>query len=365
MVNRRQRWTLVAGAAAITGAGLATGLTTSSGHAIGAPQVFTARLVSSSSPAVCSTASFCIQGGPTTGSIFPGGATQTLPLTFFNPYNVPLKVVSLQVVFAGIPAGCDATAFQINTTRASGSPPSVTFTPMIDPTTPLVVPQAGSSGSGHISFGGAQLGLKNLSTNQDACQGVPFNLTYNAQATFVTSSCISGSQNGLTVSSGQVACITKTGKVTNGINVQSGGILLVNGGSVTGGIKAISAAGINLCGASVSGGIKISSSTGEVVFGDGQGCAGNSITNGMTVSGNTAGIQVISNSITGGFTANNNTGSIPTGTIQAPGQSGQYVQANTGSGGMSCSGNSPALADGGFANTISGARSSVQCPVGF
>jgi hypothetical protein len=185
-----------------------------------------------------------------------------------------------------------------------------------------------------------------------------------ASGSYNYTNCITGSQSDVTVPSGQVVCVSKTGKVTNGINVKSGGVLLVNGGSVTGGIKASGAAGINFCGGSISGGVNISGSTGEVVIGDGSGCAGNVISAGLTLGSNTAGIQVIANNITGGFAATSNTGSIATGTLSSPGPSGQYVEVNSGSGGMSCAGNSPALTDGANPNTIIGSRSG-QCPAGF
>lgn len=170
-------------------------------------------------------------------------------------------------------------------------------------------------------------------------------------------STISGSQSGgLTVKSGQTVYIASSGRVTGGVTVQPGGALVVGGGSITGGLNSSGATGISLCGASIGGSSTISGSTGPVTIGDGSSCAGNSLTGGLTVSGNTGGIQIVGNSVNGGLVVNNNSG--PTST------SVQLVQANTFSGGLSCSGNVASPSDGGHPNSGSGTRSG-QCAGSF
>lgn len=328
------------------------------------PKALSTILVASTS-SNCSTATFCLTGGTASGPIFPGAATQTLPLSFTNPYSVPLTITSLQVTFTnGFPTECASGAFQVNGAAATGNPPSVTFTPMSAPGSPLVIGQATTSGPTTKAYSGAQLGLANLGTSQDACQGLALVLSYTAQATFSTSRCITASQNGLTVSSGQVVCVSNGGKITGGATVQSGGVLLINGGTVTGGIKATGSAGINFCSENVTGGVTISGSTGEVVIGDGQSCAGGSITGGLSVSNGTAGVQIINNNITGGLTVTGNAGSTP-----GPGGiSGQFVESNSISGGFTCTpNNTPALSDGGgvHPNSVSGQRTGSQCAGSF
>jgi hypothetical protein len=197
--------------------------------------------------------------------------------------------------------------------------------------------------------------------NQNACQSIPLSLSYTAAATYNYTNCITGSQSKAIVTSGQVLCVAKTGKVTGGITVQSGGVLYVNGGSISGGVSASGPAGINLCAANITGGASISGSVGEVVIGDGQSCGGGSITGGLSVTNGTAGVQIIGNSISGGLTVSGNSGSIP-----GPSGTGQFVETNTVTGGFTCTpNNTPALNDGGSTNRVSGPRTGTQCSGSF
>jgi hypothetical protein len=94
-----------------------------------------------------------------------------------------------------------------------------------------------------------------------------------------------------------------------------------------------------------------------VIVGDGgddgsPACAGNTIGNGATLSGNTANAEFGGNHTTGSVTFNNNIGS--TGTETSP-----ELEANTIGANLKCSGNSSVSNDG-LPNTVGGNRDG-QC----
>jgi hypothetical protein len=105
------------------------------------------------------------------------------------------------------------------------------------------------------------------------------------------------------------------GAKAGGVEVRPGGALDVNGAS-TKAIKSSGATVIRICGATGAGGVKIIGSTGQVVLGDGAGCAASSFahavtlttdTGGQTVVGETIGAKLAVTGGSGGTTVTNNT----------------------------------------------------------
>jgi hypothetical protein len=96
----------------------------------------------------------------------------------------------------------------------------------------------------------------------------------------------------------------------------------------------------------------VTGSTGFVLIGDdgAPGCGTSTISGPVTLTGNTAGIQLGGNTIHGPVTLTGNSGG-----TAAPG-----VEANQISGPLACSGNTPAPTDHSQPNTVSGPASG-QC----
>jgi hypothetical protein len=141
---------------------------------------------------------------------------------------------------------------------------------------------------------------------------------------------IAGAVKGkLVVKAGESVELTPTAKA-NGVEVQSGGELDVNGAS-TKAVKASGANSISLCGATVSGGLKIVGTSGSVVIGDGESCAGSKFAHGGVLQGNTGGQKVIGNtfaarlSVTGGSGGTVVTGNSVGKALTVTGNSGEVI----------------------------------------
>jgi hypothetical protein len=94
---------------------------------------------------------------------------------------------------------------------------------------------------------------------------------------------------------------------------------------------------------------------------DGQpACAGNTVKASVSLSGNTGGFEVGGNAITGSASFTGNTGTGPYWQDAVP-----EIEGNGIGGSLSCSANSPAPADGGQANKVSGPRSGQCAAAGF
>jgi cytoskeletal protein CcmA (bactofilin family) len=166
-------------------------------------------------------------------------------------------------------------------------------------------------------------------TSQNCCNGT-FDGTFNGN---------------ITVASGQSLTFTNNGEITGSVTVNGsldlegviGGNLTVNGGSVflgpaaqvKGTVQISQASTVTLTGAAVSGNLKIQSLSGgsqatvcgtqvkgnlqaqtnasplEIGGTTSQGCAGNTIGGNLTVSNNTAALQVDSNTVGGNLTVDN------------------------------------------------------------
>jgi hypothetical protein len=122
----------------------------------------------------------------------------------------------------------------------------------------------------------------------------------------VSTSVITGKVKGkLVVKSGEAVQLTSTAQA-NGIEVQAGGSLDVEG-ATTKAIKASGASVIRVCGAKVAS-IKVAGSSGPVVLGDSEGCAPSSYSAGAVLTGNTAGVTVIGDSFKGSVKVTGNAG---------------------------------------------------------
>lgn len=330
----------LAGARSLPGGSDATSNRNYAGHRV---EVLGETLTAS---AICPTGGFCIQGN--VNNLVPGSG-QILTLTLLNPNNFTIYVTDLAVAPGTAATGCNG---EINLSvpgwAATGSGPIPSDAISIG---------AGSTSSPAMatkSLTVSMLDLHNLAQNN--CEGARIPLSYTGHALWYGNCVTNAKTGGLTVTAGQVDCITSPGKVTGGITVQSGGALVINpGGSVTGGVKAAGGATqVFLCGANITGGLSIANATGPIEIGGSQ-CAQNSITGGLTLTGNTGGLEVIGNHVTGGYTISGNKGSSP-----------QLVESNTGTGGMTCTSNVPAVSDGGpsTANSVTGPKSG-QCAGSF
>jgi hypothetical protein len=122
---------------------------------------------------------------------------------------------------------------------------------------------------------------------------------------------ITGNHSSLTVTSG-TTCLSNA-HISGGISVAKGAVLDLENSTVTGSITANKPAGFRMCG-STTGGVSVSGATGFVLIGDpANNCPANTITAGLTVANNTAGLVVIGNTIAASITAYGNSGTSPLG----------------------------------------------------
>jgi hypothetical protein len=139
-------------------------------------------------------------------------------------------------------------------------------------------------------------------------------------------------RGGLDVGSG-VVCLDGA-VVSGGVNVAAGASLVVDGGSLRGGLNADGAHTVRLTGTEVRGAVRVSGTTSEVMV------LGSELTGSLALHGNT---QVPSPTWTGD-----------------PGGYGPVLAGNSVRGSLSCTGNSPAIADFGAANDVTGSAAG-QC----
>jgi Acetyl xylan esterase (AXE1) len=228
--------------------------------------------------------------------------------------------------------------------------------PSLEVNCPATTP-VGSSASASIVASDAQSGLASdpsgsapIDTSEEGPQTITRSATDNVGHE-TTASCttqvvetrvISGKVKGkLVVKSGEAVKLTSTAQ-TNAIEVQSGGSLDVEG-ATTKGIKASKAAVLRICGAHV-GSINASGGTGSVTIGDGEGCAANTGSAGVKLTGNTDGVTVIGNSFKGAVKVTGNSG-------------GVTVTGNTIAKSLTVTGNSGTVVD--QPNTVAG-KTKVQ-----
>jgi uncharacterized membrane protein len=113
---------------------------------------------------------FTIAGSPS-GVLYPGGAARSIRLTLTNPNSTPIYVTALTVTpaLSNLPAGCAASAFQVNPSNVSG-------------TNTVTVPANGSTTLPTATVSAPTIQLAKTASNQDACRNVSFTLTFAGSA---------------------------------------------------------------------------------------------------------------------------------------------------------------------------------------
>jgi hypothetical protein len=144
------------------------------------------------------------------------------------------------------------------------------------------------------------------STDATATDNVGHSTTTSCTTEVVNTNVISGRVKGkLVVKSGEAVQLTSTAKA-GAVEVQPGGSLDIEGAS-TKGIKASKAGVLRICGATVAT-LKAVGGTGPVTIGDSEGCSPNTISKGVTLSGNTDGVSLVGNTVKGNAKVTGNSG---------------------------------------------------------
>ena len=138
---------------------------------------------------------------------------------------------------------------------------------------------------------------------------------------------VTGTVPGFTVAAGQSVLIARGAVVKGGITVNAGGALDIEGATIAG-LTSSGATAVRVCGSTTAGPLSISKTTGLVVFGDDEdrsslhACAGNTIKNPVTISGNFGGVEFDGNTVSGPLVIQSNTGTTPDGnTVDVTGNS--------------------------------------------
>jgi len=114
--------------------------------------------------------SFSIVADGIVGQLYPGAAPAAIPLTLFNPADVPIFVTSLSVTVPGGPPGCDP-AVNVGVVQSD-----------VSSVAPLVVPAYGSVTLPAQGRSAPTIQLLDLPVNQDACRNVNFPLSFTGSA---------------------------------------------------------------------------------------------------------------------------------------------------------------------------------------
>ncbi len=126
-----------------------------------------------------------------------------------------------------------------------------------------------------------------------------------------SASCITGAVSGpLVINAGQAICIGAGGRATQGVTIQSGGSLWLDGGSITGDLTASGASAVALCALSLDGSLMVTGSTGPVDIG-GPACPArdtNTVSGSVGITHNTGGVAYEENSVSGSVTITDNSG---------------------------------------------------------
>jgi hypothetical protein len=101
--------------------------------------------------------------------LYPGDPSQLLPVLVTNPNSASIEVTRLSVGIAEEPPGCSAENFELTPSGASLE-------------TPLPVPAESSVRLPTPTVSAPRVGMRNLSVNQDACQGVDVPLVFDGEA---------------------------------------------------------------------------------------------------------------------------------------------------------------------------------------
>lgn len=164
---------------------------------------------------------------------------------------------------------------------------------------------------------------------------------------------LTGSQTTLTLSGAQTWCLTGA-TVAGSVIIRNGANVVVAGSTVQGAISASGGGLLSVCGSHVQS-ISVSSATGFVLIGDpgDDACGANTVTNGVSLLLNRAGLEVSSNtSIGGSVVLSSNSGVGP-----FPDDTRPEIEGNTIAGSLTCSSDTPPASNDGHPNTVSGSRS--------
>jgi hypothetical protein len=291
-------------------------------------------------------------------------ASAANPSLFGNPVTFTATVTASPAA-ANPPAGTVTFYLCANPANlAPGAPASAcTTSAALGPATAL-----GASGQASLSTRGLPSGSYPVFarfTPSDATSYAASSSASITQAITFSQPCITTTVPGFTVPSGQSVCVAAPGKVTGPVTVNSGGALSLNGATVGAPISSTGATALWFCGATITGSVSVSATTGFVVIGNGgddgpSACTGNTVKASVSLGGNTGGFEVAGNQITGSVSFTGNTGTGPYWQDAAP-----EIEGNSIGGPLDCPGNSPAPADGGQANKVSGSRSGQCSAAGF
>jgi hypothetical protein len=160
----------------------------------------------------------------------------------------------------------------------------------------------------------------------------------------------------LTISSGS-ACINGA-HIEGGVHVSGGASVSIVNATIADGIRSDGARLLTVCHSSIDDSLSVTSSTGFVLIGSNgddraMPCAGNNVTEGVTLTRNSGGVELGGNSIRGSVVVSNNV--LAVGAVDAE-NGAPEIEHNTIRGSLTCDGNSPAPSDDGAPNRVSDAR---------
>ncbi|HTZ85599.1 MAG TPA: hypothetical protein VMB05_02930 [Solirubrobacteraceae bacterium] len=294
------------------------------------------------------TITFASGGDPTLADGSPGSgvdpASIPAPVTFeTDGFH---EAAGIETDFAGNNSVASSLGVQVDASAPKLSvecPASVNVGQSASATVSAADAQSGlaSDPSGAVPIDTSKAGT--VTTERSATDNVGHVATASCTTQVGHSQVITGTVKGkLVVKAGESVELTSTAKV-NGVEVQSGGELDVNGAS-TKAIKSTGATSISVCGATVSGTLKIVGTSGSVVVGDGEACAASKFAHGGVLQGNTGGQKVIGNTFGARLSVTNGAG-------------GTVVTGNTIAKALVVTGNTGEVTD--TPNTVAG-RSKIQ-----
>jgi hypothetical protein len=262
--------------------------------------------------------------------------------------------------------------------RSSANPSTfgqaVTFTATISPVAP-----GGGTPDGTVQFkdGGVNLGparalvsgVATFATSSLGAGSHAITAVYSGAANYNGSSgaltqtvtctkTITGSQPTVDFSPTGSTCLSGA-NITGGITIPAGAKVSIVNSTIGGGITSNGAGGITICGSTVGGSISITGANGFVLLGDAieDACVGNRFRATVTLSSNSAGLNLGDNSIGGHVYVTNNIGAGP-----APNHPSPEVEANSIAGRLTCTGNSPVASDDGRPSSSSSRAGECAAP---
>ncbi|MGA8114102.1 MAG: Ig-like domain repeat protein [Actinocatenispora sp.] len=169
---------------------------------------------------------------------------------------------------------------------------------------------------------------------------------------------ISGSHvGGLSIT--QATCFAPGTTYTGTVTLTGNGALDATGATINS-LNAAGGSGIRLCGSTV-GSTTVNALAGVAILGDPtdpvQNCAGNTLTSSVSVISSTGFVEISTNHVTLSVLVNGNTTTLP---VPAENATATEIESNVISGGLTCTGNTPAPTNAGHPNTVTGPRSG-QC----